>query len=160
MVIKDREFLPSVHLCFVINSANLPVNSLTMSITVTIKDETATGTVTHEVPVSFSSELVSVEEIIKARVHADVEAYNRSLPEYYKGLIQPTEAEKTLNGFKMKERRKVDPEKQYQVALDAFHKNGYFVLIDNIQVESPGQMVVINAATEISFIKLTPLVGG
>jgi hypothetical protein len=44
----------------------------------------------------------------------------------------------------MKARRKVDPEKQYFVALDAFFKNGYFVLIDNIQAESPEQMVVIN----------------
>lgn len=45
----------------------------------------------------------------------------------------------------MKERRKIDPEKQYAIALDAFLKNGYFVLIDNIQAEDPEQMVVINA---------------
>jgi len=131
-----------------------------MPITIQIKDETTGGKVTHEVPVSFDGELVSVEQIIKARIYADVDAYNRRLPEVYQGLVQPTETEKTLNGWKMKERRKVDPEKQVRVALEAFHSNGYFVLIDHIQAEKVDQMVVINAQTEISFIRLTPLVGG
>jgi hypothetical protein len=131
-----------------------------MAVTITIKDETAGGKLMHEIPVSFSNELVSVKEIIRARVFADVAAYNLRLPEHFLGLVQPEETEKTLNGFKMKARRKVDPEKQYVVALDAFFKNGYFVLIDNIQAETPDQMLVINASTEISFIKLTPLVGG
>jgi hypothetical protein len=131
-----------------------------MSVTITIKDETSTGKVTHQIPVSFSSELVSVKEIIKARVYADVNNYNRRLPEYFQGLVQPSDAEKTLNGYKLKERRKVDPEKQHLTALDAFSKNGYFMLIDNIQAESLEQMVVITPSTEISFIKLTPLVGG
>ena len=133
---------------------------LVMSVTITIKDETAGGKLMNEVSVSFASELVSVKEIVRARVYADVEAYNQRLPEYFNGLVQPGEAEKTLNGYKMKERRRVDPEKQFLVAIDAFLKNGYFVLIDNIQAETPEQMVVINAHTAISFIKLTPLVGG
>ena len=131
-----------------------------MTITLTIKDETAGGEVMNNIPVSFAAELVSVKEIIRVRVFADVEAYNQKLPEYFQGLIQPGEAERTLNGYRMTNRRKVDAEKQYTIALDAFIKNGYFILIDNIQAVDPDQMVVINATTEISFIKLTPLVGG
>lgn len=131
-----------------------------MPVTIIIKDETAAGAVTHKVPVSFSSELVAVKDIIRARVYADVEAYNNKLPEYFTGLVQPNAAELTLNGYKMKERRKVDPEKQFRIALDAFAKNGYFMLIDNIQPESPDQMIVVTPQTEISFVKLTPLVGG
>jgi hypothetical protein len=131
-----------------------------MTVTIHIKDETAGGDVYHQIPVSFSSELVSVKEIIRSRVYADVDAYNQRLPEYFQGLVQPGEAELVLNGYRMKERRKVDPEKQYAIALDAFSQNGYFLLIDNIQAEDPEQLVVINADTEISFIKLTPLVGG
>jgi hypothetical protein len=82
------------------------------------------------------------------------------MPEYFKGLIQPGDAERTLHGYKLKEKRKVDPEKQFLIALDAFQKNGFFILIDNIQSESLDQMVVINADTKLSFVKLTPLVGG
>ena len=130
-------------------------------ITLSIKDETTSGKIINEVPVSFASELTSVKEIIQARVSAEVEAYNNKLPDYFQGLVQPKDAERTLNGYKLKERRqKIDVEKQCLVALDAFKKNGYFVLIDNIQAESLEQMVVISLNTQISFVKLTPLVGG
>jgi len=129
-------------------------------ITLTIKDETTGGIVINQTRLSFSNELATVQEIIAARVSAEVDEYNSNLPEYYKGLVQPGEAEVTLNGFKMKQRKKVDAEKQVFVALQAFNQNGYFVLIDNIQAEGLDQMVVINPNTEVSFIKLTPLVGG
>ena len=129
-------------------------------ITLKIIDETAGGKLLNEVEVSFANELTTVRDIIKTRVYAEVDAYNNKMPEYYKGLIQPGEAETTLNGYKLKKRRKVDAEQQLFTALDAFRKNGYFVLIDNIQAENLDQMVVINPNTAISFIKLTPLVGG
>ena len=130
------------------------------SITLTITDETSSGKVLNELKLSFSNELTTVKEIIKARVYAEVALYNNKMPEYFKGLIQPSDAEVSLNGYKLKEKRKVDPEKQYLTALDAFQRNGYFVLIDNIQAESLDQMVVINQDTKVSFVKLTPLVGG
>ena len=129
-------------------------------ITLTIKDETAGGRITNEIAVTLSGELTTVKDIIKARIYAEVELYNRRMPEYFKGLIQPSEAEVTINGFKLKEKRKVDPKKQCLLALDAFNKNGFFLLIDNIQSESLDQMLVVNANTALSFVKLTPLVGG
>ena len=129
-------------------------------LTVRIKDETAGGNTTGEIEVRFNTELISVKDIIKARVTAEVEGYNNKMPEYFNGLVQPNEAENTMNGFKLKQKRKIDAEKQCFAALDAFNKNAYFVLIDNIQAESLEQMIVINKNTEISFIKLTPLVGG
>jgi hypothetical protein len=129
-------------------------------ITLTIKDETAAGKTTNQISVSFSSELTTVRDIINARVIAEVEQYNKKMPEYFKGLIKPSDAESTLNGFKLKAKRVVNAEKQCLTALDAFEKNGFFLLIDNIQSESLDQMVVINNNTNISFIKLTPLVGG
>ena len=130
------------------------------AITLTIKDETTGGKLVNEVEVAFANELTTVKDIIRARVSSEVEAYNKRMPEYFKGLVQPTDAEKTLNGYKLKQNRKVDPEQQCKVALDAFEKNGYFVLIDNIQAESQDQMIVVNKDTQISFVKLTPLVGG
>lgn len=130
------------------------------ALTLQIKDETTSGKIYNSIDVVFSSEMVTVKEIIEKRVVAEVEQYNSKLPEYYNGLVQPTEAEKTLNGYKLKEKRKVDVEKQVYAALNAFLNNGYFVLIDNIQAESLEQMLVINRNTSISFLKLTPLVGG
>jgi hypothetical protein len=129
-------------------------------VTLTIKDETPGGKTINELLVSFDNELVTVRDIITARVTAEVQAYNSKMPAYFTGLVQPGEAERTLNGFRLKEKRKVDAEQQCAAALAAFEKNGFFLLIDNIQSESLDQMVVINSKTLVSFIKLTPLVGG
>ncbi len=128
---------------------------------ITIKDETLTGDVIDTIELNVADEQLTVKDIIAARVEAEVTLYNKKLPEYFKGLVKPTEAEKTLNGYKLKDRKRlVDIEKQVFVALDAFQKNGYFVLIDNNQAESLEQQVQIHQHTTISFVKLTPLVGG
>lgn len=130
------------------------------TIVVRMQDTTGAGKVTGEIDVQLRKKIVTVRELIEARVHAEVERYNNRLPEYFHGLVQPTHAEKTINGYRMKERKKVDPEKQAYVALDAFQKNGYFLLIDNLQPESLDQEITITSKTRISFLKLTPLVGG
>jgi hypothetical protein len=126
----------------------------------TIKDETFAGKILNEVQIEFASEVVTVKDIIAARVEKEVLLYNNKLPEYYNGLIEPSDAEKTLNGYKLKNKRPIDAEKQVYVALDAFMKNGFFVLIDNLQAESLEQEVPLRKDTVVSFIKLTPLVGG
>lgn len=127
---------------------------------VTIKDETFSGKILNEILLSFSDEIVTVREIITERVHQEVEKYNQQSGEIFNGLVAPTDAEKTLNGYKVKNKQLIDAEKQVYVALNAFQKNGFFLLIDNIQSESLEQKVKLTSATEISFIKLTPLVGG
>lgn len=131
-----------------------------MPITINIKDETAGGSIINETPITLDNDLTTVKAIILARVNAEVVVYNDRQPEYFQGLVQPADAEKTLNGYRLKAKKRIDPEQQCLVALDAFEKNGYFVLIDNIQAESLEQMVVINSSTNISFVKLTPLIGG
>jgi hypothetical protein len=125
-----------------------------------IKDTTASGQVIDEATLSMRSNRVTIKDIIEARVLAEVERYNNTLPEYFKGLVQPTQAERTLNGYRMKNRTKVDAEKQVYIALDAFQKNGYFILVDQFQADSLDQEVEVTAHTQISFLKLTPLVGG
>jgi len=125
-----------------------------------IKDATFTGDILNEIEVAMKRETVTVADIITARVTAEVELYNSKTHEYFQGLIQPTDAERTLNGFKMKSKRKIDAEQQVYVALDAFQSNGYFVLVDDQQAESLEQEVLLTGDTTVSFVKLTPLVGG
>jgi len=125
-----------------------------------IKDESATGKILNEIMIAVENELTTVKEIIEARVYAEVEFYNQKLPEYFKGLVQPSDTERTLNGFKLKTPRKIDPEKQAYIALNAFQKNGYFILIDDQQAETLEQEILVGADTSVSFVQLTPLVGG
>lgn len=125
-----------------------------------IKDESATGEVLHEVKLSFKNEKVTLLEIITQRVQQEVEAYNKKLPSIFHGLIQPSEAERALNGYKMKKKVKVDAEKQVLTALAAFKANGFFVLVDNHQAEELDELIMVKPSTVVSFVKLTPLVGG
>ena len=131
-----------------------------MSLTVTINDTTGVGKITNTINVSFRQELITVRDIIAARVEKEVHEYNSKKPDYFMGLVQPTHAERTLNGYKMKERRHIDAEKQVYIALDAFMKNAYFILIDNKQAETLDEEVRISTTSNIRFVKLTPLVGG
>lgn len=129
-------------------------------LTLTLKDETFSGKVMREIPVSFPSEIVTIKDIIEARVRQEVEAYNNKQPEYYNGLIEPSDAEKTINGYKLHSRKVIDAEEQAYVALDAFQKNGFFVLVDKQQCTSLDEEIKLSSSTQVSFIKLTPLVGG
>jgi hypothetical protein len=127
----------------------------------TIKDETAFGKVLHELELQIADETITVQELIKQRVFAEVEAYNRKAGETFHGLVQPTDAEATVNGYRMKGKITfIDPEKQFYVALDAFQKNGFFVLVDNRQAEGLEEEILVAKDTSVSFVKLTQLVGG
>lgn len=128
--------------------------------TITVRDEALSGEILNEIRLDVKSEHIRVKDIIAARVESEVNAYNAKLPDYFKGLIKPTEAEETLNGYKLKERKPIDVEQQVFVAYDAFQKNGYFVLVDDQQVDDLEQEVRVSPETGISFVKLTPLIGG
>ena len=125
-----------------------------------IKDETFTGDILNQIEIDVANELTTVKDIIAGRVTAEVERYNNKSTEYFQGLIQPSDTEKTLNGYKFKKKRLIDAEKQVYIALDHFQNNGYFVLIDNIQAETLDQEVLVDKDTSVSFVKLTALVGG
>ena len=130
------------------------------TVIIKVKDETGSRKVYNEIDISFDRSSITVKDLIEARVFHEVNLYNKKLPEYFNGLVQPTNAEKTLNGYRLRDRKKIDPEKQVYIALDAFQKNGYFILIDNKQADELEQEIVLSPSTKVSFIKLTPLVGG
>ena len=123
-----------------------------------IRDESGTGSVYHELKLSFDKVSVSVRDIIEQRVQHEVELYNAKARQYVHALVTPTEIEERLNG--KKPRKPVDLEKQIHIAFDAFDTNGFFILVDDMQVESLDDMVTISPETTVSFIRLTPLVGG
>ena len=131
-----------------------------MSATLTIKDETAYGESTNTFLLNLMTERISIRELIRERVYEEVRQYNASLPEYFKGLVQPTEAETTLNGYKVRNRRRIDWENQYALAIEAFERNGFFVLVDDHQAGNLDEEILITPTTEVSFVKLVPLVGG
>ena len=127
---------------------------------IVICDELLNGTITNQFEISLESDSLTVRDLITKRVSIEIENYNKRLPQYFNGLIEPKEAERTLNGYKLKPKQLIDVEKQVYIALDAFQKNGFFVLVDDEQLEELEQQVVLKSTSKISFVKLTPLVGG
>ncbi len=126
----------------------------------TITDETFSGTVTNEIKIEFDQVEITVKDLIEQRVSQEVAKYNNRIIEKFNGLIQPTEKENVLNAFSKKEFRMIDGEQQVYIALDAFQKNGFFVLVDDKQVESLEEQIQLRPNLKVSFIKLVPLVGG
>ncbi|MGB0522174.1 MAG: hypothetical protein ACPGJS_04400 [Flammeovirgaceae bacterium] len=126
---------------------------------ITIQDESATGKILNELLLELEQEVITVKELIRLRVKSEVDRYNTEKEERFQGLVQPTALEERLNQSQSK-KRLVDAEKQFYVAMEAFQNNGFFVLIDNQQVTDPEEEVIITDHTSVSFIKLTPLVGG
>jgi hypothetical protein len=134
-----------------------------VSATVMIRDETATGQTVHSFPLEFESESITVRELIRERVYQEVSEYNfRSRREdgVFRGLVQPTDTERALNGFRVPKGRDIDWEKQFAQAIDAFGRNGFFIIVDDRQAEALDETIVIRPSTQVSFVKLTPLVGG
>jgi hypothetical protein len=127
--------------------------------TITIKDESLSGTMLNEMQLIFESTTVTVEDIIRSRVAQEVEKYNAKHEQYtFNGLVKPSENEIVLNGVRQK--NVIDVEKQIYVALNAFQNNAFFLLVDNKQCSDLNELVPLTSHTTISFIKLTQLVGG
>ena len=127
-----------------------------------IRDETTAslGKTEHTFAVHVSGENISVRDLIRQRVSQEVEEYNRHQPSVFRMLVQPNDTEKTLNGFKFSKPRLVDPEAQYEKAIEAFEGNGFIVLVDNQQVDSLDTQISLRPETAVTFLKLVPLVGG
>ena len=127
-----------------------------------IRDETTTslGKADHTFVVHVSGESISVRDLIRQRVAQEVEEYNKHQPSVFRMLVQPSDTEKTLNGFKFPKPRLVDPEAQYEKAIEAFEGNGFIVLVDNHQVEALDTQISLRPETSVTFLKLVPLVGG
>src|ERR1700751_2671289 len=126
----------------------------------TVHDETTSGQKTNTFTLECLTERMTVRELIRALIYQEVQDYNQKEPEYFRGLVEPTNAERVLNGYKLKARRQIDWQEQYQRALDAFQRNGFFVLVGHAQAETLDQEFEVKADTEVAFVKLVPLVGG
>ena len=132
-----------------------------MAFCVTIFDETLSGERTGSVRLDLLSSTLTLRELIRRRVFEEVQEYHAAPPSaLFHGLVTPTGAE--LNGPKSLNvvKRSVDWEAQYERALSAFTRNGFFVLVGDRQVEDLDEELTLEVDTFVSFIKLIPLVGG
>ena len=131
-----------------------------MPTTLTIRDESTGGGTLHEFALEVLTERISIRELIRSRVYQEVQDYNYRQPQVFQGLVQPADAERTLNGFHLKKPRQLDWKKQYDKAIEAFETNRILILVDDKQAETLDEEIVIKPETRVSFLRLTMLVGG
>jgi hypothetical protein len=108
----------------------------------------------------LASERISAREIIDRRVREEVAAYNRNRTEHFYGLVQPSDAERLLNGYRMRKQHAIDANEQCEKAIEAFDRNGFLLLVNDRQIESLDEPLILGDHTDVTFIKLVPLVGG
>ncbi|WOH19751.1 hypothetical protein IRJ34_05355 [Paenarthrobacter sp. GOM3] len=105
---------------------------------------------------------MTVEALIRWRVREEVARYNAHGDAKVAGLVEPSARERELNvpGRGNTVRPPLNWEQQADLAVKGFQRNAFFVMVDNRQVCELTDEIDVLKATEATFIKLVPLVGG
>jgi hypothetical protein len=128
-----------------------------------VRDESATGSLLNELTLDVLSETITVRELIRSRIYQEVQDHNLRQQQgatEFRGLVTPTDRERTLNDAKPRRAREIDWKEQFEKACEAFEHNGFFILIDDHQAGSLDEVITLRHDTKVSFVKLVLLVGG
>ena len=126
-----------------------------------VRDETMMGKLIYEFDLPLPKKQLSVRDIIRERVKQEIEQYQHQRKNNGYSLVEVSSVEKILNKYGIKETHKMDIEKQLDIAFRAFDNNGYFIIINDVQVETLEQIINLDDENlSVSFIKLVALVGG
>ena len=124
-------------------------------------DETSRGQRTPVLVLDVPSSTTTVRDVIAGRVAHEVAVHEAQTDRRrFRGLVQPTGSAPTPDGYALEAGRRLDAQAQIESAWGAFERNGFFMLVDDVQVESLDQVIELGASVNVSFLKLIPLVGG
>lgn len=154
---SPRDVRFRTHLAFCTRKgANVPFQVL-------VRDETTAGDRSDAIELTFPVEQITVRELIRERVYQEVDDYNRRSADpgaTFRGLVQPTDAEKVLNGVRPRAKRTIDWKKQFDEACQAYERNRILVLVGDHQTESLEETITLTRGVEVTFLRLVLLVGG
>jgi hypothetical protein len=132
-----------------------------MTLAINLIDQTTSGDVYAKTHLKLVSERMTLRELIALRIRDEVNRFNKEQQDgVFAGLVQPNDTEVAINGFRMRKPRQIDFDKQLNMAIEAFQSNGFFVLLDDQQIVDLDEPLTLREASDVSFIKLVPLVGG
>ncbi len=125
-----------------------------------VRDETIGGQKSDALELEWGANTISARDLIASRVEEEVRRHNARHSDVFHGLVQPDDSEQLLNGFRLKAPRAVVASVQIERALKAFESNGFFLLVNDRQIESLDEPIAIELETQVSFVKLVALQGG
>ncbi|MFJ2478246.1 hypothetical protein ACIOWI_35760 [Streptomyces sp. NPDC087659] len=123
-------------------------------------DESTHGKRAEAWTLHVAEERLTVRELIRRRVFQETAEYNARSTVASHALVQPLRSEAALTGDRPSTPPRVDPERQFHVALERFARNGFLILVGDRQVEQLDEEIDLALDTEAVFLKLVPLVGG
>ncbi|MGW7681704.1 hypothetical protein ACWGID_13240 [Kribbella sp. NPDC054772] len=131
-----------------------------MSITVRIIDVSGTGRVGATTTLEGISDRIALRDLVRTRVREEVARFNAAPEPVFAGLVMPEGGVLTNEGFRLPKKRKIDWERQADRAIEAFERNGFFVLVDDRQVTELDEELELTVDSDIRFVRLVQLVGG
>ncbi|OPC77038.1 hypothetical protein B4N89_41420 [Embleya scabrispora] len=147
--------------------------------TAVLVDETTSGARVGAGELSFEGDCPTLREIIRRRVFQEVARFEADALDsdgadgaggmnaerraktaaVFEGVFRPASGEEHMDRGP-KSARFQDPERQCALAIEAFERNGFVVLVGDRQVEDLDEPVTLAGDTEIVFLRLIALVGG
>jgi len=123
-------------------------------------DETMLGEVVQEMDIATEASELRLREVIMLRVEEEIRRqHDEHIKRYFTGFPDLSHAERLLMPRKPSSEQP-DPEAYGYRALEAFKRNAFFVLVDDRQVDDLEQVLTLRPDSRVSFVRLTPLVGG
>lgn len=127
--------------------------------TVTVSEKVTGGPVKNEFKIDLAADRVTVRELIRKCVFHHAELLNNGAVKTT-FFFAPTPDEAELNSEKPLVRRKIDPERQFSLACEAFASNKVLLLLDGSQETELDKEIPVCSESRITFLQLVPLVGG
>ncbi len=104
----------------------------------------------------FQHTLITASELIEQRIITEMNKIKRRSVKQKSYLVDIRDDNKVLDVNSLE----VETNKQIELAKIAFRKNGYFIIVDNEQIEGLETEFLIHEQSKIEFFRLTVLVGG
>lgn len=131
--------------------------------TIRIYDEAVGGERSLRMELPRSDERVPAAELIRRRVAKDLAAWRRreeNAPEGLAAGFRDGIRDGFAEGAMPCPWGKMDEEAACRVALEAFDRQAFVLLVDSLHVEDRDTIVRLDETSEVTFLRLVPLVGG
>ena len=120
-----------------------------MHVSLTVHDETTSGSRVAGPTLEFPTERITVRELIRERVYQEVQDHNRRSAKVPGGGL----------GYRG-EVHEVDWGPRFRKACRAFEEGKLLIIVGDRQVEGLDAVVGLERMTSVTFLRLIPLVGG
>ena len=133
-----------------------------MPTTITVRDEVLGAPALPAFELTLPERSLTARELIQERVRAEIPTHDEHHREaLFRGLVQPSGSRpEGGGGYRLRPGHRIDAEAQCAQALQAFESKGFLLLVGDRQVVSLDELIALDDDLAVTFLKLTPLVGG